>query len=347
LTSVIEAVKQPGVAAALAAAALFGAATPLAKRMLDSIDPWLLAGLLYAGSGIGLAVYRWLTAAPKVALPPKQLPWLVAAIACGGVAATVLLMKGLTRMPASGAALLLNAEAVFTALIAWYAFRENVEARVMFGMIAIVAGAALVGWPGEARFAGYWPALAVLGACLAWALDNNFTRKVALTDGTWIASVKGLAAGAVNLVLATMLGARLPVAADIAIAMVIGLLAYGVSLALFVFALRHLGTARTGAYFSVAPFSGATLAVAAGEPLTATLLIAGTLMAIGVWLHLTERHDHEHTHEALEHDHLHTHDEHHQHVHDQPVAQHRHLHRHEPTTHAHPHYPDAHHAHPH
>jgi hypothetical protein len=167
----------------------------------------------------------------------------------------------------------------------------------------------------------------VLGACAAWAVDNNLTRKVSLNDATWIAAVKGLAAGGVNLLLAFALGDRLPAPLPLAGALLLGLGAYGISLALFVVGLRHLGTARTGAYFSVAPFFGALIAVLAfGEPLSPPLLLAGALMAIGVWLHLTEHHGHEHTHAALEHDHEHEHDAHHQHAHDQPVPPgHRHI----------------------
>lgn len=345
-----EGLRQPGVLAALGAAVLFGAGTPLAKLLLNSVSPWLLAGLLYLGSGVGLTLYRRLSHAPAVSLPRREVPWFAGAIGAGGVVAPVLLMLGLTGMPASGASLLLNAEGVFTALLAWFAFKENFDRRIALGMVAIVAGALVLSWPGEARFAGLWPALAILGACFAWGLDNNLTRKVSLSDATWIASVKGLVAGLVNLALAFALGATLPALPNLAGAMVVGFLAYGVSLALFVVGLRHLGTARTGAYFSVAPFLGAILAVAMGDPVTLPLLIAGLLMALGIGLHLTERHEHEHMHEALEHEHEHVHDEHHQHMHDEsvtPGTKHRHRHQHEPLTHMHPHFPDVHHRHNH
>lgn len=334
-----QGLRQPGVMSALLAALLFGAGTPLAKLLLQSVSPWLLAGLLYLGSGIGLTLYRRIRQSPAVRLPYHEMLWLLGAIGAGGVVGPVLLMLGLTGMPASGASLLLNAEGVFTALLAWFVFKENFDRRIALGMVAIVAGALVLSWPGEARFAGIWPALAVLGACLAWGIDNNLTRKVSLTDATWIASVKGLVAGLVNLTLAFSLGASLPAGLSLVGAMLVGFLAYGVSLALFVVSLRHLGTARTGAYFSVAPFFGAVLAIALGEPVTTPLLVAGGLMATGIWLHLTERHRHAHTHEVLEHEHEHTHDEHHQHTHDEPVAPgatHRHGHRHEPLTHTPP-----------
>lgn len=345
-----DGLKQAGVPAALGAALLFGAGTPLAKLLLHSVSPWLLAGLLYLGSGLGLTIYRLAIRAPAVKLPRDEAPWFAGAILAGGVLGPVLLMVGLTGMPASGASLLLNAEGVFTALLAWLAFKENFDRRIALGMAVILVGAVILSWPGQVEFAGVWPALAVLGACVAWGIDNNLTRKVSLSDATWIASVKGLAAGSVNLALALSIGAKFPHLANVAGAMAVGFFAYGVSLALFVVGLRHLGTARTGAYFSIAPFLGTVLALAMGEPVTLPLLIAGVLMAFGIWLHLTERHVHEHTHEAMGHEHEHEHDEHHQHEHDHPVqpeTKHCHYHRHDRLTHTHAHFPDMHHRHRH
>ncbi|HEI6849525.1 TPA: EamA family transporter [Yersinia enterocolitica] len=345
-----DGLRQPGVLAALAAAVLFGAGTPLAKQLLNTVSPWLLAGLLYLGSGVGLALYRLITRPAAVKLPRNELWWFIGAITAGGIIAPVLLMIGLTGMPASGASLLLNAEGVFTALLAWFAFKENFDRRIALGMMVIVAGAAILSWPGEARFAGLWPTLAILGACFAWGIDNNLTRKVSLTDATWIASVKGLVAGVVNLALAFSLGATLPPLTNLAGALLVGFFAYGVSLALFVIGLRHLGTARTGAYFSIAPFLGAALAVAMGDAVTIPLIVAGLLMAIGIWLHLTEQHEHQHHHDDLLHEHQHLHDEHHQHSHDFPVnadIPHKHPHQHQPMEHSHPHFPDSHHRHKH
>ncbi len=344
---------QPGVAAALAAAALFGAGTPLAKSLLGAVDPWTLAGLLYLGSGIGLALWRVVRRAAPVLLPAEQRLWLGGAVLAGGVLGPLLLMLGLSRMPASGASLLLNAEGVLTSLLAWVAFKENLNRRLVLGMLAIVAGALVLSWQRDAQLGEAWPALAVLGACTAWAIDNNLTRKVSLVDATWIASVKGLVAGGVNLLLGLAIGASWPSMPWVAGALVLGLAAYGVSLALFVIGLRHLGTARTGAYFSVAPFFGAVLSVVwLKEPVSEHLLVAGGLMALGVWLHLTERHEHTHTHEWLEHEHEHEHDAHHQHAHDPSMVlstagKHSHRHRHEPMTHVHAHFPDAHHQHKH
>lgn len=345
---------QPGVLATLLAAALFGAGTPLAKLLLAQTSPWMLAALLYLGSGVGLFVLRVLRKAPPVEFPPGQGKWLAAAVLTGGMAGPVLLMVGLSGMPASSASLLLNAEGVMTALIAWLVFRENFDKRIALGMLAIVAGGVVLSWPGQANFGELWPALAVLGACLAWAVDNNLTRKVSLSDASFIAMVKGLAAGASNLVLALALGAGWPSFPVVVAAAVLGFASYGASLALFVIGLRHLGTARTGAYFSIAPFVGAALAIALlGEPVSLPLVIAGALMAGGVWLHLTENHQHEHTHEPLAHSHAHEHgvgDPHHDHPHEgelAPGTRHVHSHQHARISHSHAHFPDAHHRHSH
>ncbi len=353
MRTLLAALRNRGVQAALASALLFGAGTPLAKLLLaEDVSPWLLAGLLYCGSGVGLGVYRLVRRTGRVRIARSELPWLVGAVFFGGVAGPLLLMLGLANMPATGASLLLNAEGVFTAVLAWVVFRENVDRRIAIGMVAIVAGAAVLSVPSGANFGSPWPALAILAACLCWGLDNNLTRKVALTDATWLAAIKGGVAGPVNLALAFAVGARLPAAGNVAAAAAIGLVAYGISLVLFIIAMAHVGTARTGAYYSVAPFFGTVLALALGEPLTWPVAVAAALMAVGVWLHLTEVHDHVHTHEPITHEHWHVHDEHHQHHHEpgQEVpagARHKHVHTHEPITHSHPHYPDAHHRHRH
>lgn len=339
----------PGVLSALGAALLFGVGTPTAKLLLVPVNPWLLAGLLYLGSGLGLALWRLLRNANPVHLGDGETKWLAGAILAGGVVAPVLLMWGLSRMSASGAALLLNAEGVLTALLAWFVFRENFDRRIAIGMALIVAGTVVLTWSKDASFDSALPALAVLGACLGWAIDNNLTRKVALADATFIAMIKGLMAGTVNVAIAWLLGATLPQPSVLIAAGTVGFLSYGLSLVLFVVALRHLGTARTGAYFSTAPFIGALLAIPLlGESISIQFVVAAVFMACGVWLHLTERHDHLHTHEVLEHEHEHTHDDHHPHAHTETITSaHTHRHRHEPLAHSHSHYPDAHHRHDH
>ncbi|MGE5616480.1 MAG: EamA family transporter, partial [Bacillota bacterium] len=172
-----------------------------------------------------------------------------------------------------------------------------------------------------------------------------------LSDATYIAMVKGLVSGTVNVGLAIAIGASFPPGMASGAALVLGFFSYGLSLALFIVGLRHLGTARTGAYFSIAPFVGAAIAIVAlREPVTSQLMLAAILMALGVWLHVSERHEHSHVHEPVEHSHEHVHDAHHQHQHDEAVAAgvpHTHWHRHVRLEHSHAHFPDAHHRHSH
>jgi drug/metabolite transporter (DMT)-like permease len=343
---------------ALLSAALFGLATPAAKVLLGSIHPAVLAGLLYCGAGIGVAIHRRVIkpllapgAKTEAPLIGPDMPWLAGSILAGGIVGPLLLMIGLSRTEASAASLLLTLEGVATALLAWFVFREGFDRRIALGMVCLVAGAVVLSWTGQPTLAGIAGPAAIVVACVAWGLDNNLTRKVSLADPLQIVELKGLIAGPVNLAIGLWAGGSLPASSSLFLAGVVGFLGYGVSLALFVLALRELGTARTGAYFSTAPFVGTMAAVLfLREPMTIQLMVAGLLMAIGVWLHLTEDHEHLHVHERMEHAHKHVHDEHHQHEHapgDPPGEPHTHKHQHERLRHKHPHTPDMHHTHRH
>ncbi len=342
---------------ALASAALFGVSTPAAKALLGAVDPIVLAGLLYCGAGFGVAILRRLrtvvvpAAAAEAALRRPDLPWLAAAIAAGGVAGPILLMVGLAQTDAASSSLLLTLEGAATALMAWFIFHENFDRRIALGMACLVAGAAVLAWSGTPTLASLMGPLAIVGACVMWGLDNNLTRKVSLADPLQIVQLKGLVAGPVNLAIGLWAGAALPGMSAALLAALVGFFGYGVSLVFFVAALRHLGTARTSAYFSTAPFFGAAVAIVMlGDAMTVQILVAGALMAAGVWLHLSERHEHEHVHEPMAHTHVHVHDEHHQHQHgpDAPPGEpHTHVHEHGRMTHRHPHVPDMHHVHRH
>jgi drug/metabolite transporter (DMT)-like permease len=275
---------------AIAAAALFGASTPAAKAVVSGVDPLMLAGLLYLGSGIGLTLLRVASGQTAWLFKRADLPWLAAAVAFGGMAGPALLMLGLTTVTGSAASLLLTLEGVFTALIAWIVFREPFNVRIGLGMIAIVAGAGLLSLGGGSGRAMVGGALAIAAACLCWAIDNNCTSRISHADAPALAAVKGLVAGIVNVSLALIAGAALPSAGSIALSGLIGLFGYGISLVLFVLALRQVGAARTGAYFSTAPFLGAALSlILLREAWSWPLVGAGLLMALGVWLHLTEQ----------------------------------------------------------
>lgn len=349
----------PPAAPALAAAALFGASTPLAKLLVGDMHAWLLAGLLYLGSGLGLCLalaWRWWRlpgagrAQASFAIPRGDIAWLLGAIVSGGMVGPALLMLGLAETGGATAALLLNFESVLTACIAWLVFREGADRRIVIGMSCIVAGGFLLSWvPGTlALSSGAW---LILGACACWAVDNNLTRRVSANDAMLVAGLKGLVAGSCNTALALAGGATWPALSAIGASLVVGLFGYGLSLSLFVLALRRLGTARTGAYFSVAPLFGVGVSwlIWPGWP-TPVFWPAAALMSLGVWLHVREHHEHEHHHEAVEHSHAHRHDEHHQHGHEFAWAgdePHVHRHRHQALTHTHPHHPDIHHRHTH
>jgi drug/metabolite transporter (DMT)-like permease len=346
-----------GILAALAAAALFGLSTPIAKMLSGEISPLLLAGLLYMGSGIGLALVltvRAISQGRASIVRPRgiDLLWLLGTIALGGAIGPYLLMYGLQMTDSASASLILNLEGVFTALLAWFAFKENFDRRIAAGMALIVAGGVVLSMGSALRASDIVGLLAIAGACLAWAVDNNLTRKVSISDAMFVACIKGLIAGPISVALSLRYGAHLPSAILLFQAGLLGFVGYGLSLTLFVVALRNLGTARASAYYSVAPFIGAALAVALGAPLTLTLIVAGLFMGAGVWLHLTEDHAHRHRHRhlTLQHEHSHVHDTHHQHQHDSGwngQEPHSHSHVHEPLEHAHPHYPDVHHRHEH
>jgi len=343
---------------AFASAALFGASTPAAKLLVGVIHPAVLAGLLYCGAGIGVALLRSLPAgilrsaeAAEGTLRRSDIPWLAGAIVAGGVFGPLLMMTGLASTDAATASLLLTLEGAATVLLAWFVFGENFDRRIALGMALLILGAAILSWSGTPSLATFIGPLAIVGACAAWGLDNNLTRKVSLADPLQIVQWKGLIAGPINLAIGLWAGGALPDALPVLLSGVVGFFGYGVSLALFVFALRHLGAARTSAYFSTAPFIGAVVAVALlGESFSWQLLAAGILMAVGVWLHLSEHHEHEHAHEPMVHTHPHVHDEHHRHEHgpgDPPGEPHTHVHAHGRLRHAHAHAPDMHHLHTH
>jgi drug/metabolite transporter (DMT)-like permease len=343
---------------AFLAAILFGASAPLSKLLLREIDPILLAGLLYLGSGIG----SWLLYAiqhtgnhgrpAEAHLSREDMPWLAGAVLAGGVGAPILLLLGLDRTPASTASLLLNFESVATTLIAAIAFKEAVDRRILWAVGLITLASILLSWTG-----GDWGispgALGVLGACFLWGVDNNFTRQISARNPLIIVGIKGLAAGSFSLLLAFVLGIPFPSAIIAAPAMLLGSVSYGLSIQLFILAMRGLGAARTSTLFGIAPFVGTFLSLVILREIPQALFwVAVPVMLAGAWIMLSENHDHQHIHEPLEHTHAHSHsDPHNDHEHQEPVSlingTHCHCHRHEELAHSHAHTPDLHHRHLH
>lgn len=347
--------QRTGLCAILLAAILFGVSTPLAKCLLGEISPQMLAGLFYLGSGIGLALltllFRGRAMSNEAPLTRADVPWLSGAVIFGGILAPVLLLIGLEQTAASNASLLLNLESVMTVILAWIVFHENAGRRFALGMGSILLGSVLVSWHGFALGGAFAGSFAIAGACFCWGIDNNLTQRVSAGNPVEISAVKGLVAGTVNLFLGIWFVRALPALVWVSAALVVGFFSYGLSIVLFVLALRNLGTARTGAYFSTAPFIGAILSVLIlREAVTFSLVAASIAMAVGVWLLLTETHVHLHVHMPLVHVHRHTHDEHHHHSHGphDPLGDtHVHMHEHSPLIHSHSHPPDIHHRHLH
>jgi drug/metabolite transporter (DMT)-like permease len=288
--------KLPRAGYGLLAAALFGASTPMAKLAIAGIQPLMLAGLLYLGSGVGLTIAIALIGIGKFKklklsqLKRDEALYLVGAIFFGGIIAPVLLMVGLTRVEGAIASLLLNLEGALTALIACLVFHERYGRRLVVGLVFIVCGGIVLGSSGGVRFQGsLFGILFIAGACASWAIDNNFTNQVRSIEAPVLAAIKGLASGIVNVSLALIIGQSFPTIGKTAAAAGIGFVGYGLSLVFFILSLRKIGAARTSAYFSTAPFVGAAISLALlHEPMHLRLGIAGALMAVGVYLHLTE-----------------------------------------------------------
>jgi drug/metabolite transporter (DMT)-like permease len=343
-----------GALAGMLSALLFGASVPITKRLLPQFSPTLLAGLLYLGGGLAVALARWVGRARirEARLTRSDLPRLLAIIILGGVVGPLALVNALRSVSGISAALLLNLEGPLTVLVALTLFGEHLGGRGLLAVVLVFGGAILLAVPGAERGAtGLAGASLVALACLAWALDNNLTQGLASKDPWQLVMAKTLGAGTCMVLLALRPSVGLPRPAILAEALALGGLSYGASVLLDAFALRLLGAAREAAFFATAPFAGALLSLPLlGERFGSWQVMAGLLMAAGVVLLLRERHGHEHTHEPLEHSHRHVHDLHHQHPHPagvDPSEPHVHLHRHAPLTHAHAHVSDAHHRHSH
>ena len=339
-----------GAASGLGAAVLFGLSTPIAKLLLPNSGPFMLAGLLYLGSGLGLLALAPLRGTPGEApLGREDAVPLLGVVVAGGVVAPLLLMYGLGRLPGSTASLLLNLEAPFTIALAVLVFGESLGPREALGAGAVVLGGAALGLPGVLGGFQVVGALAVAGACVGWALDNNLSQRLALHDPVAVVRVKSLVAGSVNVILALALGERIPGGPALLGALVTGLLGYGMSIVLHLRAMREMGAARQAALFATAPFAGACAAVPLlREHVGLREVGAALAMAIGVAVMVRARHGHLHEHAGLEHEHAHLHDEHHLHRHEEVLGEpHSHPHLHSPLVHDHPHLPDTHHRHAH
>jgi len=340
-----------GLLAVLAAIA-FGVTAPIVKSLSRDAGAFATASLLYLGSALAAIPAFGATPTGATREAPLRMahgPRLLAAAIAGALIAPTCLAWGLQHTSAASASLLLNFETIFTVLLAWGIYREPVGRRVALAVaIMLAGGACLMSGGGPGRWE--WGAVAVVAATLGWAVDNILLRPLADLDPTPVVRWKSALGALFAVVLAWSFSQPFPRLADTAGLIACGIVGYGLSLRCYLLAQRRIGAARTGSIFAVAPFVGALASWIAGErPAGVLTAVATVLFAAGVYLHLTERHEHTHTHDALEHDHAHRHDDgHHDHVHDPPEhGEHSHSHRHEARTHEHPHAPDVHHRHRH
>lgn len=345
----------------LLAAILFGATAPLAKLLLADIGPVMLAGLLYLGCGTGLALYKVISVIsvpahhhPEAPLTRPDIPWICGAVLAGGVLGPILLMIGLSSIPAATASLLLNCELVMTAGIAFFFFHEHVGKRLTAAIILIIIAGTLLSLDPGGITAISFGALAVVAACFFWGLDNNLTSRIASKDPVMITVIKGICAGCISLLIAFSGNASVPSLTPAVYAMILGFFGYGLSIVLFIYTLRGAGAARAGSAFATAPFIGAILSLALFPGFPDILFwLSFVFMIAAIWLILSEHHLHLHTHWQVIHEHRHMHgDAHHVHLHENekngnPVKDHTHRHVHEPVTHEHSHTPDIHHRHSH
>ncbi len=341
-----------GYAIGLAAAVLFGASAPISKLLLDDVGPQMLAGLLYLGAFLAVAPFvRFRAGRSEARLRRSDLPLLSVIIVAGGITAPVFLMLGLERLTGVAGSLLLNLEGPLTLVVGVVVLHEYLGRRATAGSLVIFAGSAFIGLQGGRGNLDLIGAALIVSACLGWAVDNNLTQRLSVRDPFQIVAVKTGIAAIVNVTLALLRGEGIPSTPVLLAALVLGALAYGVSILLDAYALRALGAAREAAVFATAPFAGALLAVPLlAESWSLPDVAAATAMACGVVLLVRDRHEHEHVHAPAAHDHRHVHDEHHQHAHDpgvDPREPHSHPHVHQPLTHSHPHVSDIHHRHRH
>jgi len=339
----------------LVSAALFGVSTPLAKVLLENIDPIVLAGYLYLGAFIGLAIFTALRHAVQnetkaTPLEKKDIPWLSGAILAGGVLGPISLMFGLRYVSGFATSLLLNLEGVATALIAFLIFKENAGKRVWIALLFMtIAGILLSYDPQESTFIIIGPLLIVF-AMICWGIDNNLTRHISEKNPVHISALKGIVAGSISISIAFFLGKNIILDLSALYALTVGAFSYGISLVLFIKALKGLGSFRTGMFYSFGPFMGAILSLILLDEWIGWVMFPATiLMVIGVYMVITDKHLHSHDHLGLTHTHAHTHDdEHHLHEHEEEISgEHSHTHSHEIEEHEHFHWPDSHHRHDH
>ncbi len=333
----------------LAAGVLFGIATPISKILLEKMNSFQLAGLLYLGAAIAFLPYvlkhklQWIKTT-------NQKKAILGIIVFGGLLGPLFLMIGLKASASSSVSIWLNMELVATAILGIIFFKDHLDKSAIIGVLLTIAAGVIVTM--RDGFGSLIPAFFVTLACFSWGIDNHLTAIVDGASPKMITFIKGLFAGSTNLLIGTLIaGQGFPIL-YLGFALLIGIVSYGLSIVLYVSSAQQLGATRSQILFSTAPFWGILVAYfILGEPISTYSIAAMVLLALGILFTNLLVHDHAHQHQVVTHVHLHYHDDgHHEHGHDESipsVPRHSHLHAHKAADHSHKHYPDLHHRHVH
>ena len=345
--------KRTAILYAILAASSYGISAPVSKVLLTGLPPAIMASLLYLGAGIGMCIANLFrnnkTRNVEARITIKELPYTTAMIALD-IAAPIFLMFGLSMTSSATASLLNNFEIVATTVVALVVFKEAIGKRVWISIALITLSSIILTVEDLGNFSFSIGALLVLLACACWGIENNCTRMLSLKDPLQIVVIKGLGSGAGSLLIALFIGDVSTNLIFIPAALIVGFVAYGMSIRFYILAQRSLGASRTSALYAFAPFIGVTLSLAVfRETPSVSFGVAFAMMCIGAYLAAFEKHEHEHEHVKLEHEHRHNHgDGHHNHKHEPPVVkEHSHAHIHTEQQHKHRHTPDLHHVHTH
>ncbi len=342
---------------ALLAAVLFALSAPLGKYLLTDIPPMFMAGLLYLGAGIGITILSCFSMkkSKESGFTTHDTPWIVLMILLD-VIAPFLLLWGLTLTSASNASLLFNFEMVATAIVARIFFKESIGKQLSIALILITLASIIISvdFNQTDLFQFSWGSLLVIAACSCWGLENNCTRNLSDKNPSHVVILKGIGSGTTAIIIALLTEKMVNLHwGTIVMTLLLGFVAYGLSIFFYVRAQRHLGASRTSIYYAAAPFIGMCIAfVMYQDPISINFIIGLILMLIGTCVVFYERHNHAHLHECITHNHIHSHNDlHHNHSHsdhsENPNPTHAHVHTHEAIEHTHPHTPDIHHRHSH
>jgi drug/metabolite transporter (DMT)-like permease len=339
---------------AVLAAALYGISIPVSKLLLVEISPTFMAALLYLGAGFGMLLVNYIKTLSNAArleakICRKDLPYIAGTIALD-IAAPILLMVGLKTTAAASASLLNNFEIVSTSLIALLVFKEAVGGRMWLAITLITFSTIILSVQDFSSLNLSIGSIFIVLATVCWGFENNFTRMLSIKDPLQIVVVKGLGSGTGALIIVILFSEFSSSLLYIVYALLLGFVAYGLSIYFYISAQRELGAARTCAYYAAAPFIGVILSwVILQETISGSFLIALAIMLVGSYFAITEKHCHIHAHLEEIHEHRHNHsDDHHNHLHQHEACiEHSHAHAHERLTHDHEHLPDSHHKHIH